>query len=125
MQSFLIEKTNSTPFIQYNEGSKILSIKGESFPENAAKFYAPLIQWLKDFLSSPDEFELKLEFKIVYFNSSTSKIFFMLFELMEEGYNNGKDINVIWRCDPENRIALECGEEFKEDLNFLPFYIEV
>lgn len=125
MESLSIGKTNSTPSIQFNADLRVLSLKGESFPENAAKFYSPVLKWIRAFLNAPDESKINIEFEIIYFNSSTSKIFLTLFELLEEGSKKGKEISVIWRCDRENEIALECGEEFKEEIDKLPFMIEV
>lgn len=125
MQSLEMEKTNSTPYIHFDAASRTLQLRGESFPENAAMFYSPVLQWIRGFLDNPNESGIKIEFKIIYFNSSTSKIFLTLFDLLEEGVKNGKDIRIVWRCDKENDIALECGQEFKEELQNLPFLIEV
>ena len=124
MKDLLMESTKSTPYIFFDADKATLHLKGESFPENAAKFYNPLLDWAKAFIEETNEIKLRLEFEIVYFNSSTSKIFLTLFELMEKGVNKGKDIKVVWRCDKENEIAMECGEEFKEELSSLPFEIE-
>jgi len=124
VQNLLIKKTNSTPGINFDAESGLLQITGESFPENVVKFYNPIIDWIKDYLSSTDK-ETNIEFEIVYFNSSTSKIFMTLFDLLEKEFINGKKISVHWRCDKDNETAIECGEEFKEDISLLPFNIEV
>ena len=39
---------------------------------------------------------------------------------MEEAYQTGKKIGVIWYYDADNETAMECAEDFKEDL-ILPF----
>ncbi len=122
MQNLLIEKTNSTPYINFNAVSGVLQIKGESFPENAAKFYNPVMEWLREYLDCTSE-QTTLDFEIVYFNSSTSKIFMTIFDVLDEEVKNGKKIVVNWRCDGENETAIECGEEFEEDLRYLPFNI--
>lgn len=124
MDSLRIEKTNSTPSIVFNPETGLLQIKGESFPENVAKFYGPVMDWIKGYLdTSPPE--VRFEFEIIYFNSSTSKVFMTLFDLLDEEAGKGLKIEVVWRCDRDNEIGIEYGEEFSEDLNILPFRIEV
>ncbi len=124
MDNLYIEKTNSTPGINFDANSGLLQIKGESFPENVSKFYGPVLDWINEYLSYTEQ-EMKIEFDIVYFNSSTSKVFMTIFDLLEQEVVNGKNISVIWRSDQDNEIAIECGEEFKEDINLLPFNIVV
>lgn len=124
MDNLIIEKTKSTPEINFNTVSGLLQIKGESFPENVVKFYAPIIDWLKNYISTETR-DIVLEFEIVYFNSSTSKVFMTIFDLLDLAVGNGKSIKVKWLCDNENETAIECGEEFKEDIELLPFEIVV
>lgn len=124
MNDLMIEKTKSTPFIYLSHTSNLLIIKGESFPENSAKFYAPVLDWLREYivhtsLNTP----IVIEFEILYFNSSTSKIFMTIFDLLDETVRNGQTVTVNWICDKNNETAIECGEEFQEDLTDLPFNI--
>jgi len=46
-----------------------------------------------------------------------------IFYVLDEEVKNGEKIVVNWRCDGENETAIECGEEFEEDLRYLPFNI--
>lgn len=122
MKDLFIEATKSTPHVNFNAGSGLLKIQGESFPENAGKFYSPVLEWLKGYLGNSPKKTI-LEMEIIYFNSSTSKIFLTIFDFLEKEVISGKDIEVHWRCSEENEIAIECGEEFQEDLTDLPFKI--
>jgi Domain of unknown function (DUF1987). len=124
MENLIIEKTKSTPGIDFDVTSGLLQIKGESFPENVVKFYAPIIDWIKNYINSEAK-ETTLEFEIIYFNSSTSKVFMTIFDFLDKEVGNGKSIKVKWLCDSENETAIECGEEFKEDIDLLPFEIEI
>lgn len=124
MNNLLIEKTQSTPYINFDSSECKLTISGESFPENAAKFYSPVLEWLKEYIDMIDSsIEVTMEYEIIYFNSSTSKIFMTIFDLLDRAVENGKKICVNWRCDEKNETAIECGEEFKEDLDVLPFNV--
>ena len=123
MDNLIIEKTVSTPNIDFDYNMKKLRISGESFPENAAKFYEPVMKWIKEYLNQIGEEETKVEFEIIYFNSSTSKIFMTIFSLFDEEVERGKNMTVDWIASEDNDIAIECGEEFKEDLKCIPFNI--
>lgn len=57
-----------------------------------------------------------------YINTSSSKCIMMLLEKLENAFCNGKKVAVRWYYETENEIAMECAEEFKEDLT-LPFEI--
>lgn len=124
MKNLIIDKTASTPSIRFNAETGVLEIKGESYPENVAKIYSPVLDWLKDYLASETK-TFEIQFDIPFFNSSTSKVLLMILDMLEEGVGNGKAISAKWLCEQENELAIECGLEFKEDLEKLPFEIEL
>jgi Domain of unknown function (DUF1987). len=124
MEDLMIEKTKSTPFIYLSQVTNSFILKGESFPENSAKFYAPVLEWIREYITALDvHTKVIMDFEIIYFNSSTSKIFMTIFDLLDEAAMAGKNITVNWKCDENNETAIECGEEFQEDLGYLSFNI--
>lgn len=124
MENLIIEKSKSTPAVQFDANSGYLQIKGESFPENSAKFYSPVLEWIQAYIKEEAK-NMTVEFDISYFNSSTSKVFMTILDILEQAVENGRKIEVKWMCDKDNDTAIECGEEFKEDLIRLPFSVEV
>jgi hypothetical protein len=121
MNKLYIEQTKSTPEIDFNPEDNILKIKGQSYPENAFKFYEPLFKWIDEFLEeSRGEIAIEINFKMPYINSSSLKCIMMLLDKFEEAYSKGKNVAINWHYDPENESSLECAEEFKDDLT-LPF----
>jgi hypothetical protein len=123
MKTLTIEASKYTPEIELNAQNNILSIKGKSYPENTFDFYAPVIAWLKEYFAQEDLPKATLNMDIIYFNSSSSKLFFDLFDLLEEAQEKGKDISVNWYYDEENESAEEAGEDFKEDFEGMDFNI--
>lgn len=124
MENLKIEATKSTPAIHFDAQNHLLEIAGESYPENAAKFYGPIFNWLEAFLPAlnPKQ-QLIVNINVTYFNSSSSKALMNILGLLEEAQQAGKSIRVHWYYDPDNDIALECGEEFMEDCPFLDFQL--
>lgn len=122
MEDLLISATKSTPAIIFRADGHLF-MQGESYPEHAVRFYGPVLAWIREFLENQD-LPMRMTLDIVYFNSSSSKILMNLFDLLEEAASGGKELTVIWRYHEENEIALECGEEFKEETQFVSFELE-
>lgn len=118
-----IQGTRSTPEVRYEADRQVLSIRGQSYPENAFSFYEPLLQWVDDHLAQlPADASLVLELQLPYINTTSTKCFLMLLEKLEASFLRGNSVSVLWLYDEDNESELECAEEFKEDLD-LPFHI--
>lgn len=123
MEKLFIEQTKGTPRIDFDPEKGILKIKGQSYPENAFKFYEPIFKWVDEYLETEvGEITIDIEFNLPYINTSSSKCIMMLLERFENAFDSGKKIALNWYYDKENESELECAEEFKEDTS-LPFNI--
>lgn len=125
MDKLNIECTKSTPEIRFDAEHHKLMIRGQSYPENAFKFYEPILKWIDDYLAEiqgGSDVVLELQLQLPYMNTSSTKCFFMLLEKLEEAYQSGMKVAVRWYYNVDNDSELECAEEFKEDLK-LPFDI--
>jgi len=120
MEDIKLEKTNSTPMINTDFQAGTVEIRGKSYPENTFEFYQPLLDWVEGFSKTAGQ-NLTFTFEIQYFNSSSSKVFYDLFDVLEEAREKGKTIIVNWEYDPENVSAEEAGEDFQEDFEKLEF----
>ena len=123
MRELYIEKTKSTPEVRFDPQNNTLAINGQSYPENAFKFYEPIFTWLEEYLQDARQgVVLEFYYYMPYINTSSSKCIMMLLEKLENAHQRGQAVSVRWYYDAENEMALECAEEFKEDLT-LPFQI--
>jgi len=121
MKKYSVKATASSPYINFDPDKMAFEIKGESYPENCWAFYSPMFDWLTDFLGSVNGVRVEIDMEIVYFNSSSSKTFMDLFEMLDDQAESGKNIVVNWRYHQENESAMECGEEFMEDVERIDF----
>lgn len=124
MEPITIEATKSTPFVRIDPATNRVQIKGESYPENAAKFYGPILSSINECLNSSEPSRITIDIHLVYFNSSSSKVLFNLFELTEKAVSEGRDIVINWCYHPENETVFEAGGEFQDEfpsltLNFI------
>jgi hypothetical protein len=122
MELLQIEGSKSTPQIDFDGVRHILSIKGQSYPENSFKFYEPIFQWIDDYLQKLTTEEVHVHFNLPYINTSSSKCIMMLLEKLDQAYLSGKSLVLNWYYSADNDSELECAEEFKEDMS-LPFHI--
>ena len=106
-----IEATKSSPLVLYTAGTNTLCVEGNSYPENSFQFYEPLFEFVKNELVSV-EAKVVIELKLIYFNSTTSKTLFDLFDLLQD---NIKNLEIKWYYSKDNEFILEAGEDFKED----------
>ncbi|KGK85050.1 hypothetical protein DP73_18690 [Desulfosporosinus sp. HMP52] len=121
MEKLLIESTKATPLIDFDSDKSTLVLKGQSYPENAFKFYDPVFNWIDSYLATNPQ-EIHVEVRLSYVNTSSSKCIMMLLESFEKAFQRGVSIQLNWYCDMENESEVECAEEFKEDMTF-PFEI--
>ena len=117
MATIDIEKTQLTPSILLDKEQGLIEIKGDSLPENTAEFYKPLMAELKDYFNSPQDKTI-VNLEITYFNSSSSKLFFDFFDILDEA-SEDNNIKINWIFDEENESAEEAGEDFIEDFEDL------
>jgi len=117
MEMLKIEATKYTPEIVLDPKG-VISLKGKSYPENTFEFYTPMMRWIEEYFQTAPAQKTVVDMEIIYFNSSSSKLFFDFFDLLEENASK-HDIEIHWIYDEENESALEAGEDFIEDFEDL------
>ena len=117
MENLKLGATKYTPEISLDLNG-IISLVGKSYPENTFEFYAPMMKWLEEYFNNNPAETTVVNMQIIYFNSSSSKLFFDFFDLLEENVENNT-IEINWIYDEENESAEEAGEDFKEDFEEL------
>ena len=117
MTNLNIAETKYTPEITLDTNGTI-SMVGKSYPENTFEFYAPMMAWTKEYFETAAADVTTVNLEITYFNSSSSKLFFDFFDLLEEA-SEDHDIVINWIYDEENESAEEAGEDFIEDFEDL------
>jgi hypothetical protein len=76
------------------------------------------MEWLENYFDGNAAAKTVVNMEIIYFNSSSSKLFFDFFDLLEDNREN-HTIEINWIYDEENESAQEAGEDFIEDFEDL------
>jgi len=110
MQSLIIKSTEDTPEIIFDPENKKFSISNVSLPENAIEFYAPVLNWLKNYRDNPLP-ETIFDFNIEYLNTASSKQIFELVFLIDK-INDVSDVTINWHYDTIDEDMQALGIRF-------------
>jgi hypothetical protein len=123
MNTLNIAASQTTPAIHANYELGLLSMQGDSYPENSFEFFGPVITWIENYLAD-NERPLQLELHLVYMNTSSVKAMMDIFDLLEDAHGKNRQVSVNWFYDPRNERVVDLADEFREDCTF-PFEIAV
>ena len=123
-KTIFIEKTLHTPEINFDFQKGIFSIEGKSYSENTFEFYKPLLNTLETFFKDESNKRLKniiFNFNLTYFNSSSSKALFDMFDLIDIFVQSQKeiDVNINWIYNQDDDSSKEDGEDFQDSFKSL------
>lgn len=121
MDNLFIAATATSPEIDFRFDENLLSLRGESYPENAAAFYAPIIERLNLWLKACENAAITVEVTLTYFNSSSTKMLFSVFDALDRAAAAGNQVQVNWYRDEEDETILEFGEELQTDFTAIQF----
>src|SRR6056297_3313408 len=110
-ETFYLEATQSTPGIKLDKENSKIEMSGRSLPENVKEFYAPVINWLDEYIKEPND-NTKVVLNFEYFNTASSKMIMDILERIREIKEQGKEINVDWYYIEEDDDMLEAGEDY-------------
>ncbi|MEW6765613.1 MAG: DUF1987 domain-containing protein [Pseudomonadota bacterium] len=122
MQDLHIAATSTSPEVDFRFSEHRLSLTGESYPENAAAFYGPIIDALRDYLDQTADQVIEVVVELKYFNSSSTKVLFNIFDLLHAA-TGANTVNLKWCHDEEDDTVLEFGNDLHEDfpeINYFP-----
>lgn len=117
MDKILIEATERTPHVEFDFSARHLSMKGESYPEDAAAFFGPILHAAREFVGTGGTQPVTLDLQMSYFNSSSAKALMNLFLTLEKAAQQGMPVTINWWYHEDDDTILESGEDFAEDFD--------
>lgn len=128
MNKYYLEETEFTPELCFDIDARKFSFKGVSRPEDVVKFYQPAINWLKELdqnilTHTNAKYNIPLlhiEFRLSYFNSSSSKMLLQILEIIKKIEEKGIDLSVDWYYDESDEQMYDDGMDLSESVD-IPF----
>jgi SiaC family regulatory phosphoprotein len=109
MEKLFYDTTPSTPKVLLDFDKGLIEIRGKSIPENAIKFFTPIINWVKEYENTPKDYT-KVILQIDYFNTSSSKCIMQILKTIERVSMHYKvDIDWIYRDED----MYDIGEDYQ------------
>ena len=113
MQKFELKETATTPYVMLNAIDGVIKIEGRSIPENVIDFYQPIINWIENYTKNPLD-KTVVEFKLEYFNTSSSKRIFDIMKKVETITNQeGKVVVINWYYEEDDEDIYFAGNDYK------------
>lgn len=119
MDIMKIMGTDDTPTVILDAGNNIFEVSGRSLPEDVAAFYNPILEWMDQYIQKPNAKTI-FNFKLVYFNTASSKMLLDILMKLEELQQAGKEVLVKWHYVEDDEDMMEAGEEYA-DIVDIPF----
>jgi hypothetical protein len=119
METIKIQGTEDTPKVILDKDKETMEISGRSLPEDVASFYDPILSWLDEYAASPNK-KTVFNFKLVYFNTASSKLLLDILMKLEEIHEAGNDVLIRWHYPEDDEDMEEAGEEYA-DIVDVPF----
>ena len=106
------------PKVFLDKEKGVFQIIGRSVPEDARKFYDPIIDWLEEYVTKPNRNTI-FHFELDYFNTASSMmILAIILKLKLIHGSEGKEVLVKWNFDDED--MKDAGINF-EEASGIPF----
>ena len=112
-------ETRDTPYLIFDPENNRFEISGNSLPEDSAKFFEPVFEWIENYIKYPNE-STNLLCKMEYFNSSSAKMFYQIFIELEKINETGKQMKITWYFESGDKLIEEKGLEYQSILE-IPF----
>ena len=101
------------PTVSFDVASGVCELSGESYLEETTKFYNPLFDWIREF-TEKEKRPLIFNFKLNYFNTSSSKCLVDLLTMLKNYEKKGGKVEVNWYYDDSDEDVEEELEEVED-----------
>lgn len=122
MDPYKVNGTSQYPTIVLDKAAGRFEFAGNSLPEDAKSFYDPIIQWVENYAQAPNA-ETVVRFKMVYYNTPSSKLLFQVLKRFEKIALQGGKISVIWAYGEDDVDIKDAGKDLAEHIK-IPFTME-
>jgi len=108
----LVQDEHDKPYVNFQAGTGKCELAGESFPEKTAEFYERLLNWIDRYIKEVGG-SIEFDFKLTYFNTSSSKRILQLMMKLNTYAQQGGKVRARWLYHPEDIDLEEDIEDLK------------
>jgi hypothetical protein len=115
MKNLIIDSIQDSPYypaVNFDASTGICEIRGESYMEEAYKFYTPLLSWLKEFTISESK-PMTFNVKLTYFNTNSSRLLLDIFDILKKSEDSGNSVKLNWYYETDDPDIMDEVEDFE------------
>ena len=121
MKTLIVDAVPDSPYypeVNFNIETGVCEIIGESYMEEAYKFYTPILNWLKEYTLTEGN-AITLNVRLTYFNTNSSRLLLDMFDILKKSKDEGREIIINWFYEEDDPDVQEEVEDFEIPLSFL------
>jgi hypothetical protein len=101
MEPLIIHSKESTPYVNFDNKSGIMELRGVSYDEDSFSFYKQIYDWIDQYKQSPRDISV-ININLAYFNTSSAKCIFDLLDRFVRLNKMGFQATINWYYTPED-----------------------
>jgi hypothetical protein len=113
MRAFRRKATEQTPAIDFDYDAHELRISGESWLEDAAKFWIPVLNSVREYAEKAASENITVDVQLSYLNTGSFKAMVQLCRSLEEAAKRGNTVVFNWRYRKDDEMARGYGEDLE------------
>ena len=113
MRAFRRKAANQTPAIAFNYEANELRISGESWLEDAAKFWVPVLNSVREYLGATTNASISVDVQLSYLNTGSFKAMVQLYRSLDDAAKRGNAVVFSWRYRKDDEMARGYGEDLE------------
>ncbi|MCQ2375461.1 MAG: DUF1987 domain-containing protein [Salinivirgaceae bacterium] len=119
MDQLKLTGTDESPEVLLDKNTGEFKFSGKSLPEDVKSFYRPILDWISEYAKDAND-ETVVEFRMIYFNSASSKQILDILEHFQEAKNAGKKVLVKWYYMDGDEDMSDAGDSYQDlvDVDF-------
>jgi hypothetical protein len=122
VETISLKATDRSPEVEFDFTANNYALRGMCFMEDASGFFQPLMGPFEQHIEELSDAEVRFDFALSYFNSSSARVVLKLFDLLDAAAKRGNSVAIWWHHEDDEDM-IEQGEEFGEDLEHAKFTI--
>ncbi|MEJ5316606.1 MAG: DUF1987 domain-containing protein [Tenuifilum sp.] len=122
MEPLKVNGTSQYPTITLDKDAGVFEFKGNSLPEDAKSFFEPIITWIEEYAKNPNP-ETVVRFKMIYYNTPSSKMLFQVLKRFERIAQDGHKISIVWMYNEDDIDIKDAGKDLSNHIK-IPFKLE-
>jgi len=119
MAEYKVNKTFNTPEVILDTSEGTFKLEGRSIPEDPNEFFGEIIEKLEEYYKNPRQ-TTKVDLKLEYVNSGSSKILLEILRIIKTQFDNGHNCVINWYYEEDDESIQELGQHFKNTIQ-VPF----